>query len=385
MKRNSTLKVIAIFFFALTLSNYASAQCCAGGSGSPIAGGASQGVLLERQVEISTNFQFINTNKFYSKDVVSSEKTFDGFQSTYEYFRLAYGASKNLTMSVESGYYFNKKEIGLNANPSSTFESKGFGDLILFPRYNVFNKTKNNHRTEATIGLGFKIPLGSYNDSTENIEPFSGQTYYVTKPTAVQLSSGAQDVIFYALVIRSYTKQNFRVFANAFYIKKGNNSNGEKLGDFASVSLFAGKSFFEHLGITLQARYEFTNTMSINDNILMFGKPSNYNPEATGYKKVFISPQVSYTKGKFTIYVSTDLPVYQFLNSSKFYTQVGSQHQSTIGVSFKFFTPPSSISKTGGTGIYSCPMHPEETSDKPGICSKCKMDLVKNANCPDAK
>ena len=27
--------------------------------------------------------------------------------------------------------------------------------------------------------------------------------------------------------------------------------------------------------------------------------------------------------------------------------------------------------------LYSCPMHPEVTSDKPGKCSKCGMDLVK--------
>ena len=28
--------------------------------------------------------------------------------------------------------------------------------------------------------------------------------------------------------------------------------------------------------------------------------------------------------------------------------------------------------------IYTCPMHPEVTSDKPGKCSKCGMDLVKS-------
>jgi hypothetical protein len=27
--------------------------------------------------------------------------------------------------------------------------------------------------------------------------------------------------------------------------------------------------------------------------------------------------------------------------------------------------------------VYSCPMHPEVTSDKPGKCPKCNMDLVK--------
>ncbi len=28
---------------------------------------------------------------------------------------------------------------------------------------------------------------------------------------------------------------------------------------------------------------------------------------------------------------------------------------------------------------YTCPMHPEITSDKPGTCSICKMDLVKDS------
>ncbi len=30
-----------------------------------------------------------------------------------------------------------------------------------------------------------------------------------------------------------------------------------------------------------------------------------------------------------------------------------------------------------GTATYACPMHPEVTSDKPGKCPKCGMDLVK--------
>ena len=29
---------------------------------------------------------------------------------------------------------------------------------------------------------------------------------------------------------------------------------------------------------------------------------------------------------------------------------------------------------------YTCPMHPEVSSDKPGKCSKCGMDLVKKAS-----
>jgi Cu(I)/Ag(I) efflux system membrane fusion protein len=34
--------------------------------------------------------------------------------------------------------------------------------------------------------------------------------------------------------------------------------------------------------------------------------------------------------------------------------------------------------ETSGEG-YTCPMHPEIKSDKPGTCSICKMDLVKDS------
>ena len=224
------------------------------------------------------------------------------------------------------------------------------------------------------FGLGYKIPLGSYNDSTGNVEPFSGTTYYVTKPLSVQLSSGAQDIIFYTFLFHGFTKQNFRIFANAMYVKKGWNPNGEKLGDFASVALFAGKSFFNHLGVTLQARYEWVDQMKINESVLLFGKPSNYFPEGTGYKKVFITPQVSYTQGNISVYVSSDFPIYQYLNTSDFYTQVGSRHQTTVGISYKFMATPSLI-KGIKAGTYYCPMHLEEISDKPGKCPKCGMDL----------
>ena len=42
-----------------TLSHFIFAQgCCSGGAGSPIAGGATTGVLQENQMEISVNYQY---------------------------------------------------------------------------------------------------------------------------------------------------------------------------------------------------------------------------------------------------------------------------------------------------------------------------------------
>ncbi|MCC7231689.1 MAG: hypothetical protein IT242_02000 [Bacteroidia bacterium] len=352
-------------------------QCCAGGSGCSITGEASTGVLQKRQIELSTNFQFISTDKFYKRDRVApdGERTFDSYNSSYQYFRLGYGISENFTLSVEGGYYFLKKETGLDNNPSTTYSSKGIGDLILFPRYDILNHTRGNIHHEITVGMGYKVPLGSYNDSTGNIEPFSGQTYYVSKPTSVQLSSGAQDIIFYAFLFRGNTVKNLNFFANAYYIKKGWNPNGEKLGDYASVAIFAGKSFFKRLGITMQLRYEWVDTMKINESVLLFGKPSNYFPEATGYKKIFLTPQISYTFGKFTFFAASDFPIYQFLNSSDYYTQVGSRHQTTVGLTFRLFAVKGVKQDSGTTTLYSCPMHPEVTSSRPGQCPTCGMDL----------
>jgi hypothetical protein len=374
MKKSTILKSVLFLFLLQTNVNAIYAQCCAGGSGSPIAGGTSQGVLQERQVELNTNFQFIDTDEFYKEDAKDTTRTFDSFSSVYQYFRLAYGVTKNLTMSVESGYFFSKKEVGLNGDAASSYESKGIADLVIFPRYDVINWTDEKTRTELTLGLGYKIPLGSYNDSIGNIEPFSGDTYYVTKPLSVQLSSGAQDLIFYSFFYRDYTEKNFRVFANAMYIKKGWNPNGEKLGDFASVGLFAGKTFFKNLGLTLQMRYEWVDSMQINESVLLFGKPSNYFPGATGYKKLFFSPQIGYTKGKVTFYASYDIPLYQYLNTADYYTQVGSKTQATVGMSYRFFARRS-IVPNSASGTYYCPMDPEVVSDKAGICPKCNMNL----------
>ena len=188
---------------------------------------------------------------------------------------------------------------------------------------------------------------------------------------AVQPTSGAQDVIFYTFLYRGYPKKNFRIFANAMYILKGWNPLGEKVGDFASVSLFAGTTFFQMLGTTLQLRGEWMDKMKVNRDILLYNFP-NYDPEATGYKKIFITPQISLSKGKFTVFALADLPVYQYLTN----TQVGTQFQMTAGLSFRFFAMKSKVEQLE-MGDYFCPMHPEVTSSFMGECPKCGMDLEK--------
>jgi len=326
----NTIKIILVLIFLISINNNIFAQCCAGGSGSPIAGGASQGVLSENQLEINSNFQYINTKKFYSGDSLTNN-FLDLFTSSYSYTRLAYGLSKNLTMSVETGYWFNKEQIGLNK--IDTLTSNGIGDLILFPRYDIVNKLKDGKKTEITLGLGIKMPLGSYNDSTSMIEPFSGEEYYITKPMVLQASSGSHDLIFYGFFFRGYPAKNLSVFANAIYIKKGWNPIGEKIGDYARIGLFASKKI-KKFGVTLQVSGEWISKMKINEDILMYAYP-NYDPLATGSKKIFVVPQINYTfKNNITVYALYEIPIYQYVTL----TQIGSQHQATVGFSYRIMT-----------------------------------------------
>ena len=56
--------------------------------------------------------------------------------------------------------------------------SSGFGDLLIFPRYDVYYKSSASRKTEITIGLGYKIPLGSNSDSSVVFVSPEGEKYY---------------------------------------------------------------------------------------------------------------------------------------------------------------------------------------------------------------
>lgn len=325
---------ISIFCFILLSENIYSQGCCSGGSGSPIAGGASQGVLLDRQMEIAVNYQYISTNRFFSEDR-DTIALFDKLSSNYIYLRAAYGVTKNLTMSVESGYFINKNIIRAD---TIEFESSGIGDLLLFPRYDIYNHTGETKRTEVTLGLGVKIPIGKHDDSTVVYIDPQGKKYYTTSPPTVQPTNGSHDFIFYAFVFQGYTEKNFRIFANGLYVLKGWNSLGEKFGDYASVGLFAGKTFFKKLGITFQVKGEWIGKMKADKNIDILAL-YNIDIKSTGGKKISLVPQLSYSYKNFNIYALSEFPVYQYLNG----TQVGAEYQLTAGISYRFFTVKSKI------------------------------------------
>lgn len=320
--------LILVIIMVVFSSEIYSQGCCSGGSGSPIAGGASQGVLNCRQIELGANYQYFKSNKFYTKDK-ETPKMFDNLNSNYLYLRAAYGVSKDFTMSVESGYFLNKTLVDLNK--ADKIKSSGIADLILFPRYDIYNHKTDSTKTEITIGLGFKIPLGKHNDSMVIYTDPMGNKYYTTSPPTVQPTNGSNDLIFYTFFFRGYPKKNVRLFANALYIKKGWNSLGQKFGDYANIGLFASTTLLRRIGVTFQAKGEWIGKLQADKNVDMLAF-YNIDINSTGGRKVSFVPQISFTQKLFTAYVLSEFPIYQYWNG----TQVGSQYLLTFGMSYRF-------------------------------------------------
>ena len=324
------MRLLIISLFTLIFNTSVFSQgCCSGAAGSPIAGGAATGVLQENQMEISINYQNNSSNKFFTEHRDTRSLLTNSINSDYLFFRVDYGLSKKLTLSVASGYFLDKSKIG--KDNSDTISSNGVGDLIIFPRYSIYNKTANFKRTAVVIGLGLKIPLGSHNDTT-NLGSY-GIDNYQMNPPMLQTTNGSQDLMFNSFFFREYQKSKLRLFISSLYVKKGYNSLGIKYGDYTSVGFFASKTFFYRWGVTAQLKAEKIDQIKVANNIEEWDLLEySITPESTGSKKWFFIPQLSYSKNGLTVYATSEIPLYQYLNG----TQVGSQNQFTVGVNYRF-------------------------------------------------
>jgi hypothetical protein len=330
------MRYLIFCLLSVFLSNNIQAQgCCSGGSGSPIAGGVSQGVLQEGQMEFGLNHQYSYSNDLFKGDVLDTAlvNKIDNLNSNYLYFRMAYGVTKNLTLSVESGYFLNRDLVKLHPeNIDNTQKSSGIADLIIFPRYDLYNKSKSKHQTEITVGLGVKIPLGKYNDSSLVYEdPSTGQKQYTTSAPTVQPTNGSHDLFFYGFAMRDYKKLKFKVFASAMYVKKGWNPLGQKFGDYFSIGLFVGKTFFKKIGVTIQAKGEWVDAMQSAPGVDLLAM-YNIDVKSTGSEKYSFVPQINYSLGSFTFFLMSDIPFYQSMRG----TQIGAKHQLTTGITYRF-------------------------------------------------
>jgi hypothetical protein len=295
------MRVITLVFILCFYFNESSGQgCCSGSSGNPIAGGVSSGVLQENQIEFSSNYQYTFSDKFFSgtQDTIN---LFDNLNSDYLFLKTEYGVNKRITLSISAGYYFNKAQVG-GIKPT---KSNGLADIIIFPRINVLNKDMPFNRTEITLGVGVKAPLGTHKDS------------------------GAYDLLLYSFFLREFKLQKIKIFSSILHINKGFNSLDQKMGNYSSFAIYISKILDNNIGSALQIKAEEIKKMDAG-NV--------WNSEdleaSSGSNKIFLIPQLSYSLNNFSFFGSYEIPLYQNING----TQIGSKEKITFGFSYRFLT-----------------------------------------------
>lgn len=388
------MRVLVASIFALIIGNTSFGQgCCSGGGGSPMAGGAAAGVLQEGQMQILGTYKYSRSNHFLSGDR-DTASFFDNLASNYLFLKADYGISSRLTLSLATGYYLNRTitefadttYVGSEMHvESEKVNSSGFGDLIIFPRYNVYERNKGAVHSELSLGLGLKLPLGSHNDSTfvghslflntdDPANPFiDSNEIWLTAPPTVQATTGSNDLMFYAFYLKDFHKKNLKVFTSAMYIHKGWNSLGLKFGDYATVGLFAGTSLFNNkLSLLGQLKGEWVGKMRAHDDIDVL---SAYNIElpSTGSMMLSVVPQLTYIfkKPKIALFATADIPLYQYMRG----TQVAAQVQVTGGISYRFFVKkPKAHAGPAEEGDV---VYREEHFHVNGKCGMCKETIEK--------
>ena len=316
------MRVITLVFILCFYFNESSGQgCCSGSSGNPIAGGVSSGVLQENQIEFSSNYQYTFSDKFFSgtQDTIN---LFDNLNSDYLFLKTEYGVNKRITLSISAGYYFNKAQVG-GIKPT---KSNGLADIIIFPRINVLNKDMPFNRTEITLGVGVKAPLGTHKDSSLIIPSIN---YWEINPPITQLSSGAYDLLLYSFFLREFKLQKIKIFSSILHINKGFNSLDQKMGNYSSFAIYISKILDNNIGSALQVKAEEIKKMDAG-NV--------WNSEdleaSSGSNKIFLIPQLSYSLNNFSFFGSYEIPLYQNING----TQIGSKEKITFGFSYRFLT-----------------------------------------------
>lgn len=332
------MKILFATLLLLSISTYAVGQgCCSGGSGSPIVGGVSMGVLQQGQIDIGSSFQYAYSNQFYAGTKKTTSPLVKDLVTGYVYSRLGVGITSKFTFYTELGYFSTKKETGFDASrPDYIQKSSGVSDLILFPRYEVYNHSSERSHTEITLGLGLKIPVGRYHDSSiVYIDETTGKEYKVVAPPTVQPTTGSNDFIFYGFAMHEWKPVKLKVFTSMTYIHKGFNGLGEKFGDYAGIGVFTGKSIGKRCNLTGQVRYEWIDKMQVDPNVDYAAKGISLDPLSTGGRKLSVFPQVSYSRKKLTLFGMAEFPLYQNMNG----VQIGTKNIVTAGFTYRFMLP----------------------------------------------
>ncbi|NVN95335.1 MAG: hypothetical protein HXX18_08645 [Bacteroidetes bacterium] len=266
-------------------------------AGNPSLSDAEKICLSAKEIAFSLSYQNSFANKFYNEDrLYNGIKTFKNANSNYAEFKSAYGFTPRISAAVELGYFFNKT---INYQDSSR-NGFGLGDAAIYLKYRLINSKAAKFILLPSIGI--KLPIGVFNQTDNNlplpiaVQPSSGNfkymaSVYMLKVINEQLSIASNCTYESAQMIES----------KYFYLK---------YGDQWMLSFLGNYKFNKNISCNLQFRFENKDKTHMSFNKII---------ESSGYKIIFITPQLDYCFGnswQFSVYA--DLPFYRYYNGIQY-------------------------------------------------------------------
>ncbi len=286
--------IFIIFLHIIITTNILSQACCT--AGTPLLSSlemhtASQGVL---SFGLIGKYNFL-TNVYSGSNFLENKER---KRTTQTYiFETNYGITKQISLSALLSYINNLRSIKTISNLENNVNVKGVGDALILLKYNLITLDLFD-RTELSLGLGTKLPLGSSTIKRNS----------VLLPADMQPGTGSVDGLLWIY----FSKGNLIIpqitfLANSSYRLNGTNKrfgksqSGYKFGNELIFTLGLAYSTDTFVEFTLLARYR-------NVGADKFGSEDIPN---TGGNWFFILPGFNFKiSDKLTVTLYSELPAY---------------------------------------------------------------------------
>lgn len=294
---------------------YTRAQCLS--SVNPVGGTDNLLVLEKGTVRVISFYKFGQGNQYYEG---GNRSDFDLIsRAHYNYLSLigSYGLTNQLTLEVESGYFFNKTQ-DYNTDPAYSLTGKGLANAVVLAKHSLL--TDHFNRFYITGSAGVKIPFSRELQWSEN---------HVKLPVEVQPTIGAFGAVFSASLVKEQSGTGMRYFFTNRVETHAANKEDYRLGTSVYNSLYISKHLRQPV-----FKDNWTAILQIRNEIRAHDTVEGKKKVSSGSILFFVAPQLNYVlMDDWYLSGMVDVPVYQHFNG----TQLGA------GVGFTFI-----VSKTFG-------------------------------------
>ena len=273
-------------------------QCLS--SANPVGGAENLLVLEKGSLRMISFYKYAQGTRYYETDHLSD---FDMISKAYyNYLSLlaGYGLSNRITLESEAGFFFNKSQI-YNVDPPSTLTGRGFSNISLTGKFNLYRN--NVKRSYYSAGIGIKMPTSRKSRTANNVE----------LPVELQPTLGSFGFIVNSSWVKEFSETGIRIFITNRMEAHFPNPDEYTLGTAFFNAVFVSK----HIMLP-RIRGDWTTILQVRNEIRTPDKISGDIKESSGGYLFFVTPQINHmVKEKWNLSVMADLPVYQHFRGTQ--------------------------------------------------------------------